>query len=296
MSDSILESLAAQRRTAYLNQISNLELEFTRINEAFTGDDDLTAFVPVDVARAGFASWLNRVSQFPNEYRRAVQRVVTPVTRAEPQYSGDEDWSDAEKEAAKPVLERLHDLRQLLALKLALHGDAAIFPWIDEAGKLRLTPLLGFTFPVWDDMEVTKLEALLCFQRYQASSGVEFLVWEFSEGVMRRWENVRTLTAYNTQGTMLEELQPHAANRFPIAFHALTRDPAGGVTGIGAQGLSAHRRYAQRAIQENASYERAGHPQRVAYDVEGDAVNSWKAYETIQISGNGRLEIGRAHV
>ncbi|MGL5914889.1 MAG: hypothetical protein ACRCZG_01385, partial [Culicoidibacterales bacterium] len=280
----ILSQMAAQRRQMYLNNINAEHTAYHHLNDVYHGKEDIAHILPVRPREDGLSNWVTRNRKGINPFRRGIERLTSPLTRAEMQWTGDEKWNEADKETYKPLLLRLTSLRGELVQTMALHGRAGIFPWRDQNSKLRITALTQFIFPIKDDFESNVFETIIMFQQYQAVNGTEYMVWEFTQGTMNLWRSP-SVTEFSTRGAKETYPQGHAANRLPIAFNVLLRTADGDSEGIGAAGLAAQEKYVQRLIQENASYERAGHPQRIARGVSPqDEVDSFRAYDVIRLT------------
>jgi hypothetical protein len=282
--NDILAQMSQQRRQMFLAQIQDAHLEHELRNDAYNGCMDTASLAPINTNNSGWSDWLRRNTKSINPFKRAISRLIDPLKRAELQWAGDEDWSEEAKEQYKPLLARVQALKEDLALAIALHGRAGVFPWIHEGGKLKITALTQFIYPIPDEFEPNSWDAVIMFQQYKAQTDLTYMVWEFRAGMMNLWQ-APTLTEYATRGQAQQYPQPHAQDRLPLAFGVLQRTPDGSTEGVGEAGISAYQKFMQRVLQENASYERAGHPQRVARGVNGsDSVDSFRAYDVLKIS------------
>ncbi len=267
--ETTLALMRTERLRTYLASIeSEMRLE-AELEAAYRGEEDLTRLLPDRVVST---AWLERQRNGPNPFRRAIDRLVAPLTMAELQWSGDEGW----EAVLISEIRKLEALVPFLALDLVLKGKAAILPWRDHAGEIRLSVLSGFLLPIWDDYEITRLERLLAVQVVQTLNGAEYQVWEIEPGVMHVYEGVRNLADYR-RARKESYPQPHTSD-LPVAFAVTVRDGNRAPDGYAEAALRAFKQYRQRLIQENASFELVGMPQRVVRGLEGDDTGTTKNF------------------
>ena len=281
VTENVLENLAVLHMREFLLRISQEQLLEREVEDVYNGDENLARYVPGVVNSPSWGAWLTRNKTAPNAFRRGIERLITPLTTAELQWTGDEDWTDAQRDAAKGVMAKFRAMIPNAALDLALKGKSGILPWWDGFEN-RLTLFAGFLFPMWDEGDLLELERLLVFQTVQGMKGkVEYVVWEIEDGLVNVYTDVTVAVNYQSGAKSSYEMK-HAPKRSPCAFATFSRDANRSAEGIGIPALGAHYAYRQRHLQLNASYELVGMPQRVYTGMEGDETGTTTSFAPFQ--------------
>jgi hypothetical protein len=274
-----LSQMQMQRQKELLRCIfSQMQVE-TEIVDAYNGNPNVSKLIPGTVTR----TFLDRNLQGINIFKRGLDKLHAPVSSAELQYTGEERYSTDHLEFVK----ELEGYKDGAILDLILSGKTAILPWINDTGELRLTPLGGFLFPIYDEYQPNKLVKLLSFSPQATNDGIVYTVYEIEFGVIRIYSDVKAVERYNS--SRFEEFpQPHAADRMPVSF-------VSNGNGYAVHGLSAYNKFLKHLIQENQTFEQSVSPQRVITgmtpdDAAANNLHDFSPYSVIYLKDGATID------
>jgi hypothetical protein len=259
--EAVLSEMTRRRQELYLKNVTQEESRWQLLQRVYDGEDenDLAQYLPSKV-RDSQAYKRNR--QGKNAARRAIQRIVGAVQAGTLQWSGDEKGFSDEQ---KGHLKAYGRFTGLLALRLALYGQAALLPWKPPENEALVSPLTGFLWPIYSDWDATKITRLLAFESVAMRDGTLYNVYEIEPGRIRVFGEVRTLTDYQ-RGRLIADT-PVTSERLPVAHVILSRDGNMHPEGLLEAALPAHWDYRRKQLQRNIAYELTALPQRVASGV-----------------------------
>lgn len=155
------------------------------------------------------------------------------------------------------------ELRQALVTDALVTGKIALFPSV-SGGRLRVTALSGFLWPVFAVGDASEIVALLQVTQALTAQGVRFEVRRYSPGLLEVYSDLDDWTAYATQRPQ-KFPQPHAPDRLPVAVRVVNRDAHREPVGLAQIALPAFRRYVKNAVLLAFLAQRGGFEERVVY-------------------------------
>lgn len=240
--------------------LTRADLEYaerTRLRES-EARDVLSGSVEAQLARLfpnAPSDFLPANGDFSNELARGAGEIADAVSAASVNWTGPAADSGVESVFTS-------ELVRLLAVDALTTAKLALFPRINEQGRLEFEALTGYLHPVFSPTNALSLAAVLQVLPVQVGDEVQYEVRRYSPGLLEVFPPAARWGDY-AKGTPIPYPQPHAPDRLPLAFLIVRRDAHRRPYGLVAECLSAFRRYAKSAVNRNAVQENAAWPERV---------------------------------
>lgn len=176
---------------------------------------------------------------FPNVLQRGANRYVSAVTRATLNWEWTGTGNPPEARSPAALLAGPgRDLLQAATVDALATGKFAFFPYRDDAGRVQVSVLSGFLWPIFTTGNSTVVEALLQITQSLQDGKVRFEVRRYSPGLLEVFSNLEDWKKYATSPK--EEFpQPHASDRLPVVLRITGRDANRQPEGIAATALPA---------------------------------------------------------
>lgn len=198
-----------------------------------------------------------------NHLQQGVNRYVRALTRGTLNWEWDGENEPPELNPGVLLNKAGRDLVQDATTDALVTGKFAYFPYIGPDGKLKLSTLTGFLWPIYEAGDSSEVQAVLQVTSYVADGKTLYQVRRFSPGMMEVFRGLEDWQKYAT-GQKEEFPQPHAAGRLPIAFRVVGRDANREPEGLAMTALPAFRRYVKAAVLLAFIAHRGGFEERVA--------------------------------
>ena len=156
------------------------------------------------------------------------------------------------------------DLVQSLVVDALVSGKVAVFPYIDLQGRLRLSCLNGFLWPIFEEGNSNHVEALLQITASMVDGKTVFQVRRFSPGMLDVFSGLEDWQTYATQ-TPVQYPQNHAPDRLPVAFRIAGRDANRNPEGLAQAAMPSFLRYLKASVLLAFIAHRGGFEERVVH-------------------------------
>lgn len=205
---------------------------------------------------------------FPNVLQRGANRYVSAVTRAELnwEWAGEGDAPDV-RTPAELLAGPGRDLLQAATVDALCCGKYAFFPYRDEYGRVQISALSGFLFPIFSSGNSTVVEALLQITATMVKGKPNYTVHRYSPGMLEIFSDLEDWTKYATV-TPQKWPQSHAKDRLPVAFRITGRDANRQPEGLAATALPAFLDYVKARVLMAFVSELGSFEERVFYSDE----------------------------
>ena len=205
---------------------------------------------------------------FPNVLQRGVNRYVQVVTRAELNW----EYSlkgDGNLERAPGVLLNGvgRDLLQAATVDALATGKVAFFPYRDSVGRVRISVLNGFLWPIFDPGDSTVVEALLQINSGLVKGKLRYEVRRYTPGLLEVFSDLEDWKKYATATPERFE-QRHAPDRLPVAFRITGRDARRQPEGLASTAMPAFMDYVKARMLMSFVNELGGFEERAFYSDE----------------------------
>lgn len=205
---------------------------------------------------------------FPNVLQRGVNRYVQAVTRAELNWEWTGQGDPPDKRTPRELLEGPgRDLLQAATADALATGKMAFFPYRDDRGRVRITALSGFLWPIFEEGNSTVVEALLQINSGMVGGKLRYEVRRYTPGLLEVFSNLEDWKKYAT-ATPATFPQPHALDRLPVAFRIVGRDARRLPEGLAATAMPAFMDYIKARMLMSFVTELGGFEERAFYSDE----------------------------
>lgn len=184
----------------------------------------------------------------PNYLQQGVARYVRALTRGELNWEWDLEGDPPEQ--GNPgvwLTPRGRDLVQDATTDALVAGKFAFFPNVGQDGKLRVTTLTGFLWPIHEPGDVSDVQAVLQVTSGMVKGKLRYQVRRYSAGLLEVFSDLEDWTKYS-DATSVPYPQRHAPDRLPLAFRVVGRDANREPEGLAQTAMPAFRRYVKFAI------------------------------------------------
>ena len=164
--------------------------------------------------------------------------------------------------------EQSRDLVQSLVIDALVSGKFALFPNIDSDGKVRVTALSGFLWPIFVQGDSNDIAGLLQVTSYYVDAKLVYDVRRYSDGLLEVFRRLDDWQAYAI-AVPQNFPQPHTLDRLPVALRIAGRDANRNPQGLVQTAMPAYLAYLKAAILVNFLAHRGGFEERV---VKSDAL------------------------
>lgn len=200
----------------------------------------------------------------PNYLQQGVNRYVRALTRGELNWEWESDGSEPEA-ARSPgayLNRRGRDLVQDATTDALVSGKFAFFPFLDAAGRFRVTTLAGYLHPIYAPGDSSEVEALLQITSAKQGDKLVYEVRRYLPGLLEVYGGLEDWQKY--AGATPQTLpQPHAPDRLPVAVRVVGRSATREPEGLAQTALPAYRRYVKFAVLLAFIATRGGFEERV---------------------------------
>lgn len=189
-----------------------------------------------------------------------LQEGASRYTRAMTRGSINWEWeAEGDPPEAQPSHWLVAEIVQQLTTDALVSGKVALFPRVDEQGRLRVNVLGGYLHPVRSEGELVALLQVLPIRK---EGKILYQVRRYSAGLLEVFDNLEDWQKFNTAPAQ-QYPQSHCPDRLPVAFGVSASDAYGEPLGLVRSALPAFRRYVKAAVLLSFIAHRGGFEERV---------------------------------
>lgn len=200
---------------------------------------------------------------FPNVLQRGVNRYVSAVTRAELNWEWTGTGNPPEDRTPAGLLNRPgRALLQAATVDALATGKFAYFPYRDDAGRVQISALSGFLWPIFQAGNSTVIEAVLQITSQTVDGKVRYEVRRYSPGLLEVFSDLEDWKKYAT-APVKPYPQAHAPDRLPLAFRITGLDANRLPEGIAGTAMPAFLDYVKARVLLSFARELGAFEERV---------------------------------
>ncbi|BDP42911.1 hypothetical protein DAETH_28800 [Deinococcus aetherius] len=184
----------------------------------------------------------------PNYLQQGISRYVRALTRGELnwEWEGEGSEPDARVSPGAFLDSRGRDLVQDATTDALVSGKFAFLPAVTPDGRLRLTTLTGFLWPIYEPGDASEVLGVLQITSARKGDKIKYEVRRYSPGLLEVFGDLEEWQKYAAKTP--EVFQQPAKDRLPIAFRIVGRDADRQPEGIAQTAVPAFRRFVKFAV------------------------------------------------
>ncbi|GGO24803.1 hypothetical protein [Deinococcus humi] len=199
-----------------------------------------------------------------NYLQQAVSRYLRALKRGELNWEWEGEGSEPDPKVSPGAYLNLRgrDLVQDATTDALVSGKLAFFPYLTADGRIRVTTLSGFLWPIYAPGDVSEVAALVQITAATRGDKKVYEVRRYSPGLLEVYSGLEDWREYAARTPERFET-PAIAGRLPVAFRIVGRGLDRRPEGLAQTALPSFRRYVKFAVLLSFLATRGGFEERL---------------------------------